>query len=64
MRRSYGIELHYTVEVGRRLRIVHQNGVAIHHHARIGNDVLIGPNTVVRGRAARLQRAAVARAYA
>jgi serine O-acetyltransferase len=47
MRRSYGIELHYTVRVGRRLRLAHQNGIAIHHYARIGDDCVIRQNVTI-----------------
>lgn len=47
MRRSYGIELHYTVGVGRRLRIAHQNGIAIHHYAQIGDDCVVRQNVTI-----------------
>lgn len=37
----YGIELVRSTQVGRRLRLVHQHGIVIHHLADIGDDVVI-----------------------
>jgi serine O-acetyltransferase len=41
VRNRYGIELHYTAKIGRRLRIAHQHGIVIHEHATIGDDCTI-----------------------
>ncbi len=41
VRNHYGIELHYTAKIGRRLQIAHQGAIVIHEHARIGNDCVI-----------------------
>lgn len=41
VRNRYGIELHYTATIGRRLRIGHQHGIVIHEHATIGDDCTI-----------------------
>jgi serine O-acetyltransferase len=41
VRNRYGIELHYTAKIGRRLRIAHQHGIVIHEHAVIGDDCTI-----------------------
>jgi serine O-acetyltransferase len=38
VRNRYGIELHYTTKIGRRLRIAHQGAIVIHEHATIGDD--------------------------
>ena len=40
-RNRYGIELHYTAKIGRRLRISHQGAIVIHEHAVIGDDCTI-----------------------
>jgi serine O-acetyltransferase len=41
VRNRYGIELHYTANIGRRLLIAHQGAIVIHEHATIGDDCLI-----------------------
>lgn len=41
VRNHYGIELHPTAKIGRRLSIVHQHGVVVHPFARIGDDCAI-----------------------
>lgn len=41
VRNSYGIELHYTSNIGRRLLIAHQGAIVIHEHAAIGDDCII-----------------------
>lgn len=38
VRNHYGIELHPTAKIGRRLSIPHQHGIVVHHFARIGDD--------------------------
>lgn len=42
-----GIELHYKVRVGRRLRIGHQHGIVIHRDVRIGDDCLVRQNVTI-----------------
>ncbi len=37
----YGIEIYKTVQVGRRLQLVHQHGIVIHRYAKIEDDVII-----------------------
>ncbi len=41
MRNGYGIELPYTVKLGRRVVIEHQSGIVIHGHSEIGDDSII-----------------------
>jgi serine O-acetyltransferase len=41
VRNVYGIELPFTVALGRRVVIAHQSGIVINESSRIGNDVLI-----------------------
>jgi serine acetyltransferase len=41
IRNSYGIELPFTVELGRRVVIEHQNGIVIHGYCHIGDDSII-----------------------
>jgi serine O-acetyltransferase len=41
VRNRYGIELHGTAALGRRVRIAHQGAIVIHPHATIGDDCLI-----------------------
>ncbi|GBF80672.1 serine O-acetyltransferase [Aphanothece sacrum] len=41
VRNIYGIELPYTVELGRRVIIEHQSCIVIHGHAVIGDDCII-----------------------
>ncbi len=40
-RNRYGIELSYSVSVGRRLVIEHQHGIVIHGNSVIGDDCII-----------------------
>jgi serine O-acetyltransferase len=41
VRNNYGIELPYTVELGRRVVIEHQGAIVIHGYCSIGNDCII-----------------------
>jgi serine O-acetyltransferase len=41
VRNHYGIELYYTVKVGRRVLIGHQGAIVIHPHAEIGDDCVL-----------------------
>jgi serine acetyltransferase len=41
IRNIYGIELPYTVSLGRRVIIEHQNGIVIHGNSTIGDDCVI-----------------------
>lgn len=41
IRNTYGIELPYTVELGRRVIIEHQSGIVIHGYCSIGDDSII-----------------------
>jgi len=41
VRNRYGIELHDTARIGRRLLIAHQGAIVIHEHATIGDDCII-----------------------
>ena len=41
VRNRYGIELHYTAKIGRRLLIAHQGAIVIHEGARIGDDCIL-----------------------
>lgn len=41
VRNSYGIELPYTVDLGRRVVIEHQSGIVIHGYSVIGDDCII-----------------------
>jgi len=43
-RNVYGIELPYTVALGRRVVIEHQGGIVIHGASRIGDDCIIRQN--------------------
>ena len=43
----YGIELPYSVVVGRRLKVEHQGGIVIHGSCRIGDDCVIRQNTTM-----------------
>lgn len=40
-RNTYGIELPYTVKLGRRVVIEHQSAIVIHGHCEIGDDTII-----------------------
>jgi len=41
IRNGYGIDLPYTVRLGRRVVIEHQNGIIIHGYSEIGDDSII-----------------------
>jgi serine O-acetyltransferase len=41
VRNHYGIELHPTARIGRRLALPHQHGIVVHHFAAIGDDCSI-----------------------
>lgn len=41
VRNNYGIELPYTVQLGRRVVIEHQSGIVIHGECSIGDDCII-----------------------
>lgn len=41
VRNGYGIELPYTVKLGRRVIFEHQNGIVIHSNCSIGNDSIL-----------------------
>lgn len=41
IRNHYGIELHYTAKLGRRIVIAHQGAIVIHEFAEIGDDCVI-----------------------
>ncbi len=41
VRNRYGIELHSSSRLGRRVRIAHQGGIVIHRFAEIGDDCII-----------------------
>jgi serine O-acetyltransferase len=41
IRNGYGIDLPYTVKLGRRVIIEHQNAIIIHGYATIGDDCII-----------------------
>jgi serine O-acetyltransferase len=43
-RNVYGIELPYTVELGRRVVIEHQGGIVVHGRSRIGDNCIIRQN--------------------
>lgn len=50
IRNSYGIELPYTVALGRRVIIEHQSGIVIHGNATIGNDCIIRQGVTIGNR--------------
>ncbi|NEO12544.1 MULTISPECIES: serine O-acetyltransferase [unclassified Moorena] len=41
VRNTYGIELPYTVKLGRRVIIEHQSGIVIHGNCTIGDDTIL-----------------------
>lgn len=43
-RNVYGIELPYTVQLGRRVVFEHQGGIVVHGNCRIGDDCIIRQN--------------------
>lgn len=50
MRNTYGIELPYTVKLGRRVIIEHQHGIVIHGNASIGDDCVIRQGVTIGNR--------------
>ena len=49
-RNRYGIEIPYTVALGRRVRIEHQGGIVVHGNAVIGDDVIIRQGVTIGNR--------------
>ncbi len=47
VRNHYGIEIHATSKIGRRLLIAHQSGIVIHRNTTIGDDCLIRQNVTM-----------------
>lgn len=47
VRTMHGIELPWRTSVGRRVRIVHQNGIVIHPRAIIGDNCIIRQNVTI-----------------
>lgn len=47
VRNTYGIELPYTVQLGRRVVIEHQGGIVIHGYSQIGDDSIIRQNVTL-----------------
>jgi len=41
VRNVYGIEVSFSVELGRRVELAHQSGIVVNDRCRIGNDCLI-----------------------
>lgn len=52
VRNLYGIELPYTVRVGRRVVIEHQSGIVVHGNAQIGDDCVIRQDVTIGNRRA------------
>ncbi len=52
IRNFYGVELHPTALIGRRLGIVHQHGIVIHQRAVLGDDCLIRQGVTIGAAAA------------
>lgn len=50
IRNHYGIELPYTVNLGRRVIIEHQHGIVIHGGASIGDDCIIRQGVTIGNR--------------
>jgi serine O-acetyltransferase len=50
VRNTYGIELPYTVELGRRVIIEHQSAIVIHGNAVIGDDCIIRQGVTIGNR--------------
>lgn len=48
-RNRFGIEMHATANIGRRVRIIHQNGIVIHNFAVIGDDCWIRQGVTIGG---------------
>lgn len=49
VRNHYGIELHNTAKIGRRLLIAHQGAIVIHRRAVIGDDCIIRQGVTIGG---------------
>lgn len=47
VRNHYGIDLDYTVQLGRRVMIANQGNVIIHPHSKIGDDCVIRQNVTL-----------------
>ncbi|MCG5059422.1 MAG: serine acetyltransferase [Limnoraphis sp. WC205] len=50
VRNVYGIELPYTVELGRRVIIEHQGAIVIHGYSKIGDDCIIRQGVTIGNR--------------
>ncbi len=50
VRNVYGIELPYTVELGRRVIIEHQSAIVIHGYSKIGDDCIIRQGVTIGNR--------------
>jgi serine O-acetyltransferase len=50
VRNTYGIELPYTVQLGRRVIIEHQSGIVIHGECSIGDDCIIRQGVTIGNR--------------
>ena len=49
-RDRFGIELHDTAKIGRRVRIIHQNGIVLHRYVTIGDGSWIRHNVTIGSR--------------
>ena len=47
VRNNYGIELHHTAKIGRRVVLAGQGGIAIHGRAEIGNECIISQGVTI-----------------
>ncbi len=50
IRNTYGIDLPYTVKLGRRVIIEHQSCIIIHGYSSIGDDCIIRPGVTIGNR--------------
>ena len=50
VRNSYGIDLPYTVQLGRRVVIEHQSCIIVHGHSAIGDDCVIRQGVTIGNR--------------
>ncbi len=50
VRNSYGIELPFTAQIGRRLTIEHQGSIVVHGFARLGDDCIIRQGVTIGNR--------------
>jgi serine O-acetyltransferase len=50
IRNTYGIELPYTTQLGRRVIIEHQHGIVIHGYCTIGDDCIIRQGVTIGNR--------------